>query len=154
MMELSPLVPALRAAVDLVKDLDALIRRARGRKRMVLLELRSNVNLVRLFFEAETPIDRVVAKLKTDHLGQALESDFSFRSIKGRRVSAETVGGAAQLKPYVGWSTERLCEQIYLKIRELKDIVEIDPDNPKVRKSVRLSNLLKLMLLLLRHVAN
>ncbi len=41
---------------------------------------------------------------------------------------------------------------IYLKIKELQHIVEIDSENKRFRKNVRLLNVLKLMLLLLQHL--
>jgi hypothetical protein len=52
----------------------------------------------------------------------------------------------------VGWSTERLFSNIYVKIKDLQTIVRMDPENKKIRKGVRLINILKLMLLLMKHI--
>jgi hypothetical protein len=48
----------------------------------------------------------------------------------------------------------RLFTHIYVKIKTLKTLVDIDPENEKYRKNVRLINLRKLMILLLKHISS
>ena len=67
-------------------------------------------------------------------------------------MSQEIVGDQSQYKRYVGWTTEKLLSNIVVKIRGLKTTVEMDPDNVKIRKRVRLINILKLTLLLIKHI--
>ncbi len=97
-------------------------------------------------------IDKIIRKLDVSHCRVALESDFNFNSLKRGRVSKTLVRRLPQFEPYVGWTTEQLFTNIYLKITELQHIVDIDSDNKRYRKNVRLLNVLKLMLLLLAHL--
>jgi hypothetical protein len=59
---------------------------------------------------------------------------------------------SANDRKHIGWDTEMLCSQVYLKIRELQKIVAIAPKNKKVRKSTRFGNIQKLIILLLWHI--
>ncbi len=140
------------ATAAVIDTLRALVKGTRGTKRVLLLELEHNIRLILLYARGGAPIDKIIKKLEVARCQAALESDFSFKSVKRGRVSKATAADAAQLQPYVGWTTERLFASVYLKVRELQTIVEIDSGNAHFRKSVRLLNVLKLMLLLLRHL--
>ena len=121
-------------------------------KRALLLELQSNIQLILLYREGEVPIDRLIRKLDVSRCKAALESNFNFASLKRGRVSGALTQGVAQFRPYVGWTTEQLFSNIYLKITELQSIVDMDSNDRQLRKGVRLLNALKLMLLLLKHL--
>lgn len=142
-------VSTTTAVVDTVRSL---LRGTKGTKRALLLELEHNIGLILLCVRGGAAIDRVIKKLEISRCQAALESDFNFGSLKRGKVSKHAVGDAPQLRPYVGWTTEQLFTRIYLKVRELQSIVEIDGDDAGFRKNVRLLNVLKLMLLLLRHL--
>ena len=152
MVEPGIILTAVSTTASVLKTLDSLIKRARGRKRSLLLELRRNVGLIGLYTEGESPIDSVIAKLETKHLEAALESNFNFNSLKAGKVKKSTARGIPQYKRYVGWTTEQLFSSIYLRIKELQTIVEIDTYNKRYRKSVRLLNIHRLMILLLKHI--
>jgi hypothetical protein len=137
---------------SVLKTLDGLIKGTRGRKRAILLEMRGNVRLIGLSIEGDLPIDKVVEKLEIKQLEAALQSDFKFSTLKKGKIKKSAAKGVAQFKKYVGWTTEDLVSSIYLRIKDLKNIVEIDPDNKKIRKSVRLRNIGKLIVLLMRHI--
>ena len=68
-------------------------------------------------------------------------------------MTRKETGGVAFYQAYIGWTTEQLFENIYLKIVELKDIAKMDSDNPNIRKKVRLLNVLKMIKLLLVHIS-
>ncbi len=53
---------------------------------------------------------------------------------------------------WVGKSTEELIDSIYKKINKLKILYPHNKDNHKYRWNVRVQNIIKLILLLLRHV--
>ena len=53
---------------------------------------------------------------------------------------------------YVGWTTEKLISNIYDKIEELRGIVRTNPRDRNFRKGVRLINIRKLMILLVKHI--
>jgi hypothetical protein len=105
-----------------------------------------------LYREGQVPIDKLIRKLDVSHCKAALESNFNFASLKRGRVSETLARGVGQFQPYVGWTTEQLFSNIYLKITELQSIVDMDNDGKQFRKGVRLLNVLKLMLLLLKHL--
>jgi hypothetical protein len=149
MAEAGAILTIISTTASVLPTLDRLIKGTRGRKRALLLELRSDIQLIGLYTEGDSPIDKVIAKLEIEKMEAALESDFNFRSLK-----KSTVGDVPQQRPYVGWTTEELFSSIYLKIKQLQTIVEIDPDNEQFRKSVRLINIRKLMILLLKHIVS
>lgn len=72
--------------------------------------------------------------------------------MKKGKVTEDVAGDQPQYQQYVDWSTERLFSNIYVKIKDLQTIVRMDPENEKIRKRVRLINILKLMLLLMKHI--
>ena len=137
---------------SVVRALQSLLKGSRGLKRALLLELQKNIQLILLYREGEVPIDKLIRKLDVSHCKAALESNFNFTSLKRGRVSKALTQGVAQFRPYVGWTTEQLFSNIYLKITELQTIVDMGGDGKQLRKGVRLLNALKLMLLLLRHL--
>lgn len=136
----------------IVSILNSLIRGTKGIKRGLLIELQSNIHLIMLYTEGGAPIDKVIDKLDVAKCKAALESNFNFSSLRKGRVSKAVAKALPQYRAYVGWTTEQLFSNIYLKVRQLQHIVDIDADNKKFRKSVRLINILKVMLLLLKHI--
>jgi hypothetical protein len=147
-----PILESIFRIPDLLKFLEDLIKRSRGTKRALLIELRGNIQLVDLYIEGEPPIDEIITRLETRHMESALESGFNFNTLKKGGLRQSAAGDVSQFAAYVGWSTEDLFSSIYLKIIELQRIVQIDTHNPNYRKSVRLHNIGKLMLLLLKHI--
>jgi hypothetical protein len=98
------------------------------------------------------PIDKVINSLKTERLKEVMDSNFDFNNIKKSKVTANETDGVPFYTPYIGSSTEDLFRKVYLKINELKRVVEIDTNNPNIRKSVRLINIFKLIKLILVHI--
>lgn len=142
----------LSTAASVTDTVSRLVRNTRGIKRALLLEVQRNTNLLYLFLEDASKQRTVIKRLETRCYEEAVESNFDFAGIKRGKVTKQVVGDIPQFQPYVGWTTEQLFENIHLKIHDLKSIIEIDPDNKKFRVSVRMKNLLKMMLLLLKHV--
>lgn len=152
MWDPTTILKGIDTTTSVVKALQSLVKGSRGVKRALLLELQSNIQLILLYTEGTVPIDKLIRKLDVSHCKAALESNFNFSSLKRGRVREALTEGAAQFKPYVGWTTEQLFSSIYLKLKELQSIVDIDSDGKQFRKGVRLLNALKLMLLLLKHL--
>jgi hypothetical protein len=151
-MGLAAFFSGLSSAASAAKTIQSLLKNTRGVKRALLLELQKNLNLLYLFLGDESKLTTIVNKLDVRVYEDAVKTNFNFNDIKKGKLSPRLVGEIKQLQPYVGWSTEQLFENIYLKIHQLKSISEIDPDNTKFRISVRLKNLHKMMLLLIQHV--
>jgi hypothetical protein len=143
----------LISVVDLVsKSISSWVKRARGRKRKLLLELQCNVELIFSYGRYDLPIDDVIANLQTAQVEAALESDYNLNLLKKGEVTKRTAGKEPHYQQYVGWTTERLFTNLYVKIKDLQTIIKIDPHNENIRKRVRLINILKQMLLLTKHI--
>ncbi len=152
MLDSTTILRGITTTTAVINTLKSLTKGTRGTKRGLVIELHSNIRLILLYAEGGAPIDKVIGKLDVSKCKAALESDFNFNSLKRGRVSKPAAKDVAQYKAYVGWTTEQLFSNIYLKITDLQNIVDIDPGNRRFRKSVRLLNVLKLMILLLRHL--
>lgn len=151
-MGLSAFFSGLSSAASVAKTIQSLIKNTRGVKRSLLLELQKNLNLLYLFLGDESKVSTIVNKLDVCVYEAAVKTNFDFNDIKKGKLNPRVTGNLKQLQPYVGWTTEQLFENIYLKIHQLKSINEIDPANSKFRVGVRLKNLHKMMLLLIKHV--
>jgi hypothetical protein len=151
-MELKEFLSLFQNAADAIELVIHLVRGNRGIKRQVLLEMQQNLATIQLYLENDLPIDKVIADLSVEKLKNGFDSGFSFNSFKRENIAAEATAQIPFFEKYIGWTTEQLFENIYLKISELKQLVRLDPDNPNLRKSVRLINIFKLIKLLLIHI--
>ena len=142
----------LSSAASAAKIIQSLLKDTRGTRRAILLELRKNMDLLYLFLDDESKYKSVINRLETTAYTSASGSGFDFNSIKKGKVSKKIPGEVKQLQPYAGWSTEELFENIYLRIHQLKNIIEIAPESKKFRLNVRLKNLHKMMVLLIKHI--
>ncbi len=152
MFTLGTLKDLISSVDSILETINGWVRGSRGWKRKLQLELLGNIELIFSYLKFDLPIDDVIANLQTEHMKDALESGFNFRSLKKGKLTEDVAGDQAQYQQYIGWSTGRLFENICVKIRDLQTIVRIDPNNRKIRKRVRLINILKLMLLLMKHI--
>ena len=153
MVDITDFLGLLSNFPKVLEELDRLLKGTRGKKRMLLLELKQNVATIELHSKEQTPIDKVIENLRIEKMEEALNTGFNFSRFTNQTLSKQATGGVAFYQAYIGWTTEELFENIYLKIVELKDIVRMDPDNPNIRKNVRLLNVLKLIKLLLVHIS-
>ncbi|NIW46237.1 MAG: hypothetical protein GWN14_15465 [candidate division Zixibacteria bacterium] len=153
MIDIVGFLSALTNIPKTIQLIDEQIKRSRGRKRILLIEMKQNISTIKLYTERGAPIDKVILALRTSKLEELLESNFNFNRIEKSKVKEETTGSVPFYKPYIGWSTYQLFENIYLKITDLQGVVKIDTNNPNIRKSVRLINILKLIKLLLVHIS-
>lgn len=152
MFSLGTLSQLVSSVDSVLETINAWVRGTRGWRRRLQLELLSNIELVFSYAKYDLPVDDVIANLQTENMKAALESGFNFNSLKRGKLKGDVAGDQPQYQQYVGWSTERLFSNIYVKIKDLQTIVRMDPDNEKIRKGVRLTNILKLMLLLMKHI--
>lgn len=152
MFSLGTLKDLISSVDSVLETVNGWVRGTRGWKRKLQLELLSNIELIFSYLRYDLPVDHVIANLQIENVKSALESGFNFKSLKKGKVTEDVAGDQAQYQQYVGWSTERLFSNIYVKIKDLQTIVGMDPENEKIRKGVRLVNILKLMLLLMKHI--
>ena len=152
MFELGSFAHLLEIFDQVTRAIADAVNRARGQKRRMLLELQSNIELIYSYGRYDLPIDEVILGLETDAMRDALESGYRFQALQRAEVSHETAGKEPQYQQYVGWSTEQLFSNIYVKVKDLRRIVQMDPSNKQIRKRVRLINVLKMMALVVKHV--
>jgi hypothetical protein len=133
--------------------IDDIIRRNRGLKRMLLLEMRKNIETTALLEEGVT-IDDVILNLETKQLEKAFDSGFDFNSFRllKPKVSKDIAGENPFFNRYIGWTFERLFESILIKIDALQKIARVGPKDGNVNQTFRLNNILRLMTLLLLHI--
>jgi len=152
MIEPGSILSGLSNVTSVLSTLNGLLKGSRGMQRTLLLELEGNIRLILLSVKGGAPLEKVVPRLETASIRQAMESGFNFNALKSGKVKLKAVGDAPQMQSYIGWSTEKLFANVYLKIRDLQHIVDIDSGNNRFRTGVRLQNILKMMLLLVRHI--
>jgi len=125
---------------------------SKGTKRSLILEMKKNAAFIQLYLDGEADLDTVIKKLNTKKLEKALNSSFDFNSIKWGKVKKKSTGGIAFFEKYIGWTTEDLYENLYLKLQVLKTFVSSKKQNSRLRKNVRLINVLKLIKLIVIHI--
>ncbi len=146
---------AFKAVIEAGKagmTLRTLIKDRSGHKRKVLLELQENVDLINLAKVKAFDIDKVIKKLQRKNYLAGVEADFDFNSLKRSVLLEKSIKDVPQFKKYIGWSTERLFINIYRKVKQLQDIVEMDSENKNINKKARLENIYRMMLLMINHL--
>jgi hypothetical protein len=138
-----------------IKAINTLIKQSRGQRRELLRELQNNINQISVYIESgedEDGIDKVIAALQVACYEAASKDGFDFNSMHRGRLSPGLVKQLPQFKAYGGFTTEQLFDKLYTWIHRLKIIAKDYPRSPKFRKRVRLINIWKLMLLVVKHI--
>jgi hypothetical protein len=155
-MEMMEIITAILSAIGLVPPFAEMINKqaesTKGLERGLILEMKTNAELVQLHRDGEVSADEVIKQLEVDKLEKALDSDFKFTTIKRGKVKAESTAGIAFFEKYIGWTTEELFENLFLKIEVLKKHLDMAPDSFRIRKDVRLINILKMIKLIIIHI--
>jgi len=149
-MEDSKFSEAIKRA-DNLESKNTLIRR------MLIIEIRHNIEMIKLLDEDVLLDDEVINKLETKGLECAIKEDFNFESfpIVRHKINKNTTRGNLFYKRYTGagWYTEDLFLSIYEKIIFLRKIVKDKLLRSKIDVKIRLLNIFKLMDLLLLHLS-
>jgi len=151
-MEWRTVFAGLNSASAATRAVAMLARQRHGTARALLLELQRNINLAFLWRTDDIPAEKVIARLETRQFELAAKAGFDFNTLARKPIALATVKGAPALAPYTGWTTEQLFERVYLRIHALKALAELGTRRSPARLGVRLANLLKLMLLLIKHI--
>jgi len=151
-MEFSAVVAFAELVMNIGTRIKSTQKSAKGHKRKILLELEENVELISLWKNKGFPIDKVILKLERSRYDSAVDVDFNINSIKSTALKKSTTKGVPQFQKYVGWSTEKLLNSLYRKIRNIKHIVDMDSESKHVSKSARLGNIYKITILLIHHI--
>jgi len=145
---LSDLATAARAA----KAIAELLIGKRGDVRALIKEVKHNVTVCWLVLEfGEAPLD-VVPKLTTTEYDRLLVTNFNFNELQGKKIRKTPRLAKSDLSHFIGEQTSELVENIYDLIAEIKLLQQAVPTNPRIRWKVRINNIQKRQLLLIRHL--
>ena len=151
-MDFGSAFQALTTTEKIARTVDSIVKNSRGHKRAVLRELQENISLLLLVRTGQFPAHKVIPRLERKQYLAAADGGFNFRQIKRPSLREKTIRQVPQFKKYVGWSTERMLENIYIKVKQLQTIVEMERGRKNVNLELRTKYLLRLMILLLSHI--
>jgi hypothetical protein len=126
----------------------------RGLKRTVAIELKENIELIRLYVESGADPKELVPKINDDAFRNALAEGFNFNSLMRSKIGTRSTKDSPQLKKYHDWETQRVFENVYQKVATLKQAIAITKSKKTVRIGVRLGNVFKLMVMLAIHIGS
>lgn len=126
----------------------------RSLKRTVAIELKENIELIRLYMDSAADIKALIPKINDVAFRHALAEGFNFNSLKRSRIDSKSTFNTPQLKKYHNWDTQRVFENVYEKVATLKQAAAIKNSKNPVRIDVRLNNVFKLMKMLAIHIGS
>ena len=98
---------------------------------------------------------KIIPQLSTKAYDRLLEENYNFNNLvssKKRTVKGGTQFEDSDLSSFIGKDVSNLVEAIYDRIKEMKVIFEVDPDDERVDWNRRVINLHKRILLLMFHL--
>jgi hypothetical protein len=143
---------ALSTSEKVAGKISSAIRNSRGHKRAILRELKENLDLLMMTRDEKVSPEKAIPRLSQKYYLSAADAGFNFKQIKRSSLKEKTTRGVLQFKKYIGWSTERLLENIYLKIRYLQNILEMGSKETRVNLNLRVEYLIRLMILVFYHI--
>lgn len=144
----------LSSAAKTVQAFKGIMKGTRGDARALLEELKENAGLCWLVVEKNIKPEKIINELTCKEYDRLLRTEFKFNSLKRKSVRDYPEIAGTELSVFTGKSTEYLLVNIYDKLKELKRIYRIDKNTPGIRWRVRIINLQKRILLLLRHLSD
>lgn len=151
-MAVKETVAAINTTEKVASALFKWITGNKGLKATVTIELKENIELIRLYVEAGADAKELALNLQETSYRNALQEGFNFNSLNKKPIEKGTVLNSSQLDKYAGWSTEKLFENIYTKVAIVKKAAEVKNPKKPLRLGVRLTNIFKLMILLANHI--
>ncbi len=127
-------------------------KRSKGDARAIVMELEDNYTYLKMVAFDGVPLENVVQDLSTAEYKRLASEGYNFNNLKRQKIQDDPSFEGTQMANWVGKSTEELIDSIYKKIGELKITYPHNKDNAKYRWNVRVQNIVKLILLLLKHV--
>ena len=137
----------IRSSIDLISDLiPYLSEKAKNsgkQKKLVIRELRDNLNTLKNGYKHKLSADVIVETLRNDAYRQALEENFDFNKIRRGELQEFEISDKRNLR-YLGWTMERLLDKIDEKVEELKQLQKMTGSLAKLENtnvSLMLGNL-------------
>ncbi|MDH5445054.1 MAG: hypothetical protein OEY52_05815 [Gammaproteobacteria bacterium] len=148
------LFDTLSSAAGTVSAFSKVIKGTKGDSRALLEEIKENAGLCWLVVEKDLPPEKVIRELASREYDRLLRTEFDFNVLKRKRIRTYKEIKHTELSGFAGKTTEVLLVNIYDKLKELKRIERIDKNTRGIRWRVRIINLQKRILLLLRHLSD
>ena len=98
---------------------------------------------------------KIILQLSTKAYDQLLEENYNFNNLVSsskRMVKGDARFEDSDLSSFIGKDVSNLVEAIYDRIKEMKVIFEVDPDDESIDWNRRVINLHKRILLLMFHL--
>lgn len=143
----------LSTAEAATKSFSAWLKSSRGDARALIAELKHNLYHLELVVSNDVPLARVIGKLAVTEYTRLSRAGYNFNKLKRARIADYPWLRGTDLAAWAGKDTESLIESIYDKLDELVIKFPLAGDSPRFRWTVRVNNIRKRILLLLRHVA-
>ena len=151
------LFKGLTTASEITALYNKILRWKKGSVRLLLEEIKGNMDLCWMVIEEGTDPKKVIPSLETKTYDRLLENGFDFDKVsrirrRGRKIQSRKELEESDLRYFIGKSTEELIQNIYDKVKELKRRYKIDRNNEKIQWKRREINLSKRILLLMDHL--
>lgn len=129
-----------------------ILKGKKGDSRAFLEEVKENAGFCWLVMEHGTDPLKIIPELKTAEYDRIIRTEYRFNTLNRKKIRAYRELDESGLSYFKGKDTAQLVENIYDRIKDLKRIYRMDKSNKKIRWGVRVHNLQKRILLLLKHL--
>ena len=124
----------------------------RGDARSLVEELKENSRLCWLVIEEEVEVGKIIPKLTHIEFDRLNKAGFDFDALQRKKIRNYNQLNDTDLASWAGKSTNDLVENIYDKIKNIKTTFTYAPTSDKRRWKIRVLNIQKRILLLVKHV--
>ncbi len=153
-MSASEPLSLLATAQQAINAMQARLASRRGTRHALAMELSQNLELLRLGLHLHARPCEVVNQLQDTAYRQAVTAGYRFKRLNRSKIGPKSTGNQPALRRYHGWSTERLLDNVYHKITQLKQLCALSDIDSRVNFEARLRNLFQLMAVLAIHLGN
>ena len=150
--ELSAIFTGLSSGTETARAIKELLKGKKGDTRALIEELKGNLTLCWLVVERGTDPAKVIPELAISDYDRILKAGFNFNALQKKKIRRSRQLEASDLAFLIGKETDYLLINIYDKIKELRLIYKVDRKNPRIRWRMRIINLHRRMLLLVKHL--
>ena len=126
--------------------------KTRGDARSLVEELKENSRLCWLVIEEEVEAEKIIPKLSHSEFDRLNKKGFDFDALKRKKIRKYPQLAKSDLASWNGKSTHALVDNIYDKIKNLKTTYKYAPQSENRRWKVRIINIQKRILLLVKHL--
>ncbi len=152
---ISSLFSTLGTAANTAKAFQDLLKQRKGEARLLLEELKKNSTLCWLVVEREVEPVKVIPQFSVKAYDRLLEAGYNFNKLAAPRkriIQGDDRLQDSDLASFIGKDVANLVEGIYDRIKEMRLIFQIDPNNERIDWNRRIINLHKRILLLMFHL--